>query len=52
MPCSLTGPEQLRELQESLEDWSKGPPLKPVLFGKVGPQVGVKNWAGEGKEMG
>nr|XP_006978401.2 ubiquitin-like modifier-activating enzyme 7 isoform X3 [Peromyscus maniculatus bairdii] len=32
-PAEL-GPEQLRELQESLEDWSKGPPLKPVLFGK------------------
>ncbi|XP_057623321.1 ubiquitin-like modifier-activating enzyme 7 isoform X4 [Chionomys nivalis] len=27
-------PEQLKELQERLEDWSKGPPLKPVLFGK------------------
>ncbi|XP_055485740.1 ubiquitin-like modifier-activating enzyme 7 isoform X4 [Psammomys obesus] len=28
------GQEQLKELQGILEDWSKGPPLKPVLFGK------------------
>ncbi|XP_051060609.1 ubiquitin-like modifier-activating enzyme 7 isoform X2 [Phodopus roborovskii] len=28
------GPEQLKELQELLENWSKGPPLKPVLFEK------------------
>ncbi|GAB1294668.1 E1 ubiquitin-activating enzyme [Apodemus speciosus] len=39
------GQEQLKELQETLEDWRKGPPLKPVLFGKVGFQDGVKNWA-------
>ncbi|CAO2633600.1 Ubiquitin-like modifier-activating enzyme 7 [Lemmus lemmus] len=31
---SLTALEQLEELQERLEDWSKGPPLKPVLFVK------------------
>lgn len=46
MPCSLTGQEQLKELQETLDDWRKGPPLKPVLFVKVGSQDGVKNWAG------
>ncbi|XP_007639315.1 ubiquitin-like modifier-activating enzyme 7 isoform X3 [Cricetulus griseus] len=28
------GPEQLKELQELLRDWSKGPRLKPVLFEK------------------
>nr|XP_048279406.1 ubiquitin-like modifier-activating enzyme 7 isoform X3 [Myodes glareolus] len=27
-------PGQLKELQERLEDWIKGPPLKPVLFEK------------------
>lgn len=46
VPCSLTGQEQLKELQETLDDWRKGPPLKPVLFVKVGSQDGVKNWAG------
>ncbi|KAL1781350.1 ubiquitin-like modifier-activating enzyme 7 [Sigmodon hispidus] len=29
------GPEQLKGV---LEDWRKGPPLKPLLFGKVRPQ--------------
>ncbi|XP_019061787.1 ubiquitin-like modifier-activating enzyme 7 isoform X1 [Fukomys damarensis] len=28
------GPEQLKELQEALEVWSKGPPLKPLVFEK------------------
>ncbi|XP_052043277.1 ubiquitin-like modifier-activating enzyme 7 isoform X5 [Apodemus sylvaticus] len=28
------GQEQLKELQETLDDWRKGPPLKPVMFGK------------------
>lgn len=28
------GQEQLKELQETLDDWRKGPPLKPVLFVK------------------
>ncbi|XP_042522012.1 ubiquitin-like modifier-activating enzyme 7 isoform X1 [Dipodomys spectabilis] len=28
------GPEQLKELQKALEVWSKGPPLKPLLFDK------------------
>ncbi|XP_063104939.1 ubiquitin-like modifier-activating enzyme 7 isoform X4 [Cavia porcellus] len=27
-------PEQLKELQESLEVWTKGPALKPLVFGK------------------
>lgn len=29
-----SGPEQLKELQEALEVWSKGPPLKPLVFEK------------------
>lgn len=33
---SLSGPEQLKELQKALEVWSKGSPLKPLLFEKVG----------------
>ncbi|XP_008851389.1 ubiquitin-like modifier-activating enzyme 7 isoform X2 [Nannospalax galili] len=33
-PTTEFGPEQLKELQEALEDWKKGPPLKPVLFEK------------------
>lgn len=45
MPCSLTGQEQSEELKETLDNWSKGPPLKPVLFGKVGSQDRVKNLA-------
>lgn len=28
------GQQQLKELQETLDAWNKGPPLKPVLFGK------------------
>ncbi|XP_076774183.1 ubiquitin-like modifier-activating enzyme 7 isoform X2 [Arvicanthis niloticus] len=28
------GQEQSEELKETLDNWSKGPPLKPVLFGK------------------
>ncbi|XP_021119388.1 ubiquitin-like modifier-activating enzyme 7 isoform X2 [Heterocephalus glaber] len=29
-----SGPEQLKELQEALEVWSKGPPLKSLVFEK------------------
>ncbi|XP_031200617.1 ubiquitin-like modifier-activating enzyme 7 isoform X3 [Mastomys coucha] len=47
------GQEQLKELQETLDDWRKGPPLKPVLFVKVGSQDGVKNWvSGEVRKQG
>ncbi|KAM9185694.1 ubiquitin-like modifier-activating enzyme 7 [Dugong dugon] len=28
------GPEQLKELHKALEDWNKGPPLRPLLFEK------------------
>ncbi|XP_012590485.1 PREDICTED: ubiquitin-like modifier-activating enzyme 7 isoform X2 [Condylura cristata] len=28
------GPEQLKKLHEALEAWSKGPPLKPLMFEK------------------
>lgn len=28
------GQEELKELQETLDNWNKGPPLKPALFGK------------------
>lgn len=54
MPCFLTGQEQLKELKETLDNWTKGPPLKPVLFGKVGSQDRLKNWAQGrgGKEAG
>ncbi|XP_023561800.1 ubiquitin-like modifier-activating enzyme 7 isoform X2 [Octodon degus] len=31
---SLEGPEQLKELQEFLKVWSKGPALKPLVFEK------------------